>query len=230
MCAVVLQSFVALMLITKGAETPPDGLSLSSISLLVFGFFLLSFAIAVIAVMAGIGGGVLFTPIMLAFTPVNSLIVRATGLIVAMFSGLISSGPLARKGLGNLKLAMVCCLGYGSGSFAGAGYRVSLLQLSQPPLSVLFDLAGILAVGDLGGDVPGFPRGSFLGRPARPSRRSHPAGIGDRLLQCGAGASGGGTGFPARETSQDRMDGHRPGDHDTSDAVNAGGVPSLRLA
>jgi uncharacterized membrane protein YfcA len=91
---------------------------------LVFGFFLLSFAIAVIAVMAGIGGGVLFTPIMLAFTPVNSLIVRATGLIVAMFSGLISSGPLARKGLGNLKLAMVCCLGYGSGSFAGAQLAV----------------------------------------------------------------------------------------------------------
>jgi uncharacterized membrane protein YfcA len=124
MCAVVLLSFLALMLITKGAETPQGGLSLSNISLLVFGFFLLSFAIAIIAVMAGIGGGVLFTPIMLAFTPVNSLIVRATGLIVAMFSGLISSGPLARKGLGNLKLAMVCCLGYGSGSFAGAQLAV----------------------------------------------------------------------------------------------------------
>ncbi len=120
MCAVVLLSFCALMLITKGAEAPPGGLSLNSISLLAFGFFLLSFAIAIIAVMAGIGGGVLFTPIMLAFTPVNSLIVRGTGLIVAMFSGLISSGPLARKGLGNLKLAMVCCLGYGSGSFIGA--------------------------------------------------------------------------------------------------------------
>ncbi len=118
--AVVLLSFIALMLITKGSETPPDGMSLNNISLLVFGFFLLSFAIAVVAVMAGIGGGVLFTPIMLAFTPVNSLIVRGTGLIVAMFSGLISSGPLARKGLGNLKLAMVCCLGYGSSSFAGA--------------------------------------------------------------------------------------------------------------
>lgn len=98
-CGVVLLSFVALMLITKGAETPPGGMSLNSISLLVFGFFLLSFAIAIIAVIAGIGGGVLFTPIMLAFTPVDSLIVRGTGLIVAMFSGLISSGPLARKGL-----------------------------------------------------------------------------------------------------------------------------------
>jgi uncharacterized membrane protein YfcA len=123
--AVVLLSFVALMLMTKGAETPPGGMSLNSISLLVFGFFLLSFAIAIIAVTAGIGGGVLFTPIMLAFTPVNSLMVRGTGLIVAMFSGLISSGPLARKGLGNLKLAMVCCLGYGSGSFIGAQLAIA---------------------------------------------------------------------------------------------------------
>lgn len=120
MAGIVILSFFALLFITEGAETPPGGMSLNSISLLVFGFFLLSFAIAVIAVMAGIGGGVLFTPIMLAFTPVNSLIIRGTGLIVAMFSGLISSGPFTKKGLGNLKLAMVCCIGYGSGSFIGA--------------------------------------------------------------------------------------------------------------
>ena len=78
MSVVVILSFAALMLITKGAETPPGGMSLNSISLLTFGFFLLSFAIAAIAVVAGIGGGVLFTPLMLAFTPVDSLIVRGT--------------------------------------------------------------------------------------------------------------------------------------------------------
>jgi uncharacterized protein len=121
---VVVVSFTAVTLITKGAETPSGGMALSSISLIVFGFFLLSFAIAVISVMAGIGGGVIFTPIMLAFTPVNSLIVRGTGLIVAMFSGLISSGPFCKRGLGNLKLAMILCLGYGTGSFAGAQFAV----------------------------------------------------------------------------------------------------------
>lgn len=120
MCGVVILSFAALMLITKGAETPPGGMALNNISLLTFGFFLLSFAIAVIAVMAGIGGGVLFTPLMLAFTPVDSLIVRGTGLIVAMFSGLISTGPFTKSGLGNLKLSMYCCIGYGAGAFAGA--------------------------------------------------------------------------------------------------------------
>ena len=120
MCAVVILSYIALMLISIGAKTPPGGISLSNISLLTFGFFLLSFAIATIAVLAGIGGGVIFSPLMLAFTPVDSLIVRGTGLIVAMFSGLVSTGPFMKSGLGNLKLSMCCCIGYGIGAFAGA--------------------------------------------------------------------------------------------------------------
>ena len=120
MSGVVILSFVALTLITKGAETPPGGISPNSISLLTFGFFILSFAIACIAVVAGIGGGVIFTPLMLAFTPVDSLIVRGTGLIVAMFSGLISTGPLMKSGLGNLKVSIYCCVAYGIGAFTGA--------------------------------------------------------------------------------------------------------------
>jgi len=120
MCGVVILSYIALTLITRGAETPPGGMSLNSISLLTFGFFLLSFAIASIAVMAGIGGGVIFSPLMLAFTPVDSLIVRGTGLIVAMFSGLVSTGPFMKSGLGNLKLSISCCIGYGTGAFIGA--------------------------------------------------------------------------------------------------------------
>ncbi len=120
MCAVVILSYIALVLISRGAETPPGGMSLNNIALLTFGFLLLSFAIAVIAVLAGIGGGVIFSPIMLAFTPVDSLIVRGTGLIVAMFSGLVSTGPFMKSGLGNLKLSIYCCVGYGIGAFMGA--------------------------------------------------------------------------------------------------------------
>ena len=52
MYGVVILSFASLMLITKGAETPPGGMSLNSISLLTFGFFLLSFAIACIAIVS----------------------------------------------------------------------------------------------------------------------------------------------------------------------------------
>jgi len=120
MSVVVILSYIALMLISRGIETPPRGMTAGDISGLLFGFFLLSFVIAIIAVIAGIGGGVLFTPIMLAFTPIDSLIVRATGLIVAMFSGLISTGPFMRRGVGNLKLSIYCCCGYGAGAFMGA--------------------------------------------------------------------------------------------------------------
>jgi len=120
MSVVVILSYIAMMLISRGIETPPGGITAGDISGLLLGFFLLSFVIAVIAVVAGVGGGVLFTPIVLAFTPVDSLIVRATGLIVAMFSGLISTGPFMRRGLGNLKLSIYCCCGYGLGAFIGA--------------------------------------------------------------------------------------------------------------
>ena len=120
MAIVVILSYIGLVLISRGAAIPPGGMALTSITVLLFGFFLLSFGIAIIAVLAGIGGGVIFTPIMLAFTPVDSLIVRATGLIVAMFSGLISTGPFMKSGVGNLKLSTYCCCGYGIGGFIGA--------------------------------------------------------------------------------------------------------------
>jgi uncharacterized membrane protein YfcA len=80
----------------------------------------MSFAIALVAVIGGIGGGVLFTPFMLAFTSVDSLIVRATGLIVAMFSGLVSTGPFMKRGLGNLRICIFCAACYGIGAFTGA--------------------------------------------------------------------------------------------------------------
>ncbi len=96
------------------------GMGGSQIFWVLFGSFLLSFAIALLAVMGGIGGGVLFTPILLAFTNVNSLIVRATGLIVAMFSGLISTGPFMKRGLANLKICILAAACYGIGAFTGA--------------------------------------------------------------------------------------------------------------
>ena len=106
MLAVLIVSYIALALIGWGSETPVDGMSGKAIWGWLLGFFLLSFIIALVAVIGGIGGGVLFTPFMLAFTSVDSLIVRATGLIVAMFSGLVSTGPFMRGGLANLRRAI----------------------------------------------------------------------------------------------------------------------------
>ena len=79
-----------------------------SMWLIIVGSFLISTAIAIIAVIAGIGGGVIFTPIMLGFTSMDSLVIRATGLVVAMFGGLISSGPFMKNRLANLRIVFFC--------------------------------------------------------------------------------------------------------------------------
>jgi uncharacterized membrane protein YfcA len=120
MLAILIIAYIAMALISWGAETPADGMSGGAIWGWLLGFFLMSFAIGLVAVITGIGGGVLFTPFMLAFTSVDSLIVRATGLIVAMFSGLVSTGPLMRGGLANLKICIFCAAAYGVGAFTGA--------------------------------------------------------------------------------------------------------------
>ncbi len=120
MVVVLILCYIALAFISFGAETPPGGMSGGRIFMLLFGFFFLSFVIALVAVVAGIGGGVLFTPILHAFTSLDSLIVRATGLIVAMFSGLISTGPFMRGGLANLRICVFCAAAYGVGAFTGA--------------------------------------------------------------------------------------------------------------
>jgi len=120
MLAVLIICYAGLAMIGWGAETPEGGMSGGAIWGWLFGFFLLSFGIALVAVIGGIGGGVLFTPFMLAFTSVDSLIVRATGLIVAMFSGLVSTGPFMRGGLANLRICIYCAAAYGVGAFSGA--------------------------------------------------------------------------------------------------------------
>ncbi|MEZ4358529.1 MAG: sulfite exporter TauE/SafE family protein, partial [Eubacteriales bacterium] len=100
----------------------------ASIFLILLAFFLLSVAIAMIAVVAGIGGGVIFTPIMLAFTNVDSVIIRGTGLIVAMFSGLISTGIFIKKGIGNYKLCLVLTISQAAGALAGAILAIGAAQ------------------------------------------------------------------------------------------------------
>jgi uncharacterized membrane protein YfcA len=94
------------------------------IALWLLAFFLISFAIALVSVLAGIGGGIIFTPIMMAFTPVDSLVIRATGLIVAMFGGLISTGVFMKKGLGNLKMCMILAVSQGIGALLGAQFAI----------------------------------------------------------------------------------------------------------
>jgi len=148
MIGILVISYVGLALISTGIETPDGGVSAWNIFWILFGSFMLSFAIAIIAVMGGIGGGVLFTPIMLAFTSVDSLIVRATGLIVAMFSGLVSTGPFMKRGLANLKLCILAATAYGIGAFAGAqGAIVVAEKLGDTGEGLIRMALGLIIIG-----------------------------------------------------------------------------------
>jgi hypothetical protein len=72
--------------------------------------FAVCFAIGVVAVLAGVGGGVLFVPIVGGFFPFHLDFVRAAGLLLAL-SGALSAAPgLLRGGLASLRLAMPLAL------------------------------------------------------------------------------------------------------------------------
>ncbi len=148
MLAVLIVCYAGLALIGFAGETPEGGMSGAAIWGWLFGFFFISFVIALLAVLAGIGGGVLFTPFMLAFTHVDSLIVRATGLIVAMFSGLVSTGPFMRLGLANLRMCIYGAAAYGVGAFVGAqGAILVAKHLGEAGEGVVRFALGVILLG-----------------------------------------------------------------------------------
>ena len=89
--------------------------------------FAVTFVLGIIAVLAGVGGGVLFVPIVGGFFPFHLDFVRGTGLLLAL-SGALSAGPaLLRGGLASLRLAMPLAVVGSITSIAGA-----LLGLALP--------------------------------------------------------------------------------------------------
>ncbi|MDL1956588.1 MAG: sulfite exporter TauE/SafE family protein [Candidatus Desulfofervidus auxilii] len=117
-------SYIAMALFSK--VHPTEIMSPSFMLGIIVVSFLLSTGIAIVAVIAGVGGGVLFTPIVLGFTSLDTLLVRATGLVVAMFSGLISTGPFMRKGLADIKIVYFCSIPIVLGAMVGAFSAVYL--------------------------------------------------------------------------------------------------------
>jgi uncharacterized membrane protein YfcA len=82
--------------------------------------FAVTFAMGIVAVLAGVGGGVLFVPIVSALFPFHLDFVRAAGLLLAL-SGALSAAPaLLRSGLASLKLAMPLALVGSLTSIVGA--------------------------------------------------------------------------------------------------------------
>lgn len=119
-------TYIAMGLLSQVSDT--SVLSGTGAWALIIGSFLMSLVIAIVAVIGGVGGGVLYTPVMLGFTAVDSLLVRTTGLVVAMFSGLVSSGPFMRKGLADIRLVFYCAIPIILGAMAGAQVAISMAE------------------------------------------------------------------------------------------------------
>jgi uncharacterized membrane protein YfcA len=86
----------------------------------VLALFVFTFFLGIVAVVAGVGGGVLYVPIVSSFFPFHIDFVRGSGLLVALAGALSAGSPLLRNGLANLKLALSMALIGSISSIAGA--------------------------------------------------------------------------------------------------------------
>ncbi len=66
--------------------------------------FFLTFAIGILAPVAGVGGYVLFVPVVSAFYPFSITFVRGVGLVMARVNALVSVPRFLRVGLASLRL------------------------------------------------------------------------------------------------------------------------------
>ncbi len=127
----------------SGAGAPPDSAMpwwAWPAILLVVTFFM-----GIVAVLGGVGGGVLFVPIIGGFFPFHLDFVRGAGLLVAL-SGALAAGPgLLRKGLADLRLAIPVALIASSCAIAGAVIGLALpTRVVQVALGVT--ILGIVAI------------------------------------------------------------------------------------
>ena len=82
--------------------------------------FVFCFGLGIIAVLAGVGGGVLYVPLVSGFFPFHIDFVRGAGLMVAL-AGALAAGPgLLRRNLASLRLALPVALVASTCSIIGA--------------------------------------------------------------------------------------------------------------
>jgi len=90
--------------------------------------FVFCFGLGIVAVLAGVGGGVLFVPILGTFFPFHMDFVRGAGLMVAL-AGSLSAGPgLLMRNLASLRLCMPMALIASISSIMGAMVGLALPQ------------------------------------------------------------------------------------------------------
>jgi len=88
--------------------------------------FVTTFILGILAVLGGVGGGVLFVPIVGGFFPFNIDFVRGAGLLVAL-AGALAAGPgLLKRNLASLRLALPVALIASAAAIGGAMIGLAL--------------------------------------------------------------------------------------------------------
>ena len=88
--------------------------------------FVTTFILGILAVLGGVGGGVLFVPIVGGFFPFNIDFVRGAGLLVAL-AGALAAGPgLLKRNLASIRLAMPVALIASAAAIVGAMIGLAL--------------------------------------------------------------------------------------------------------
>ena len=88
--------------------------------------FIVCFLLGIVAVLGGVGGGVLFVPIVGGFFPFHLDFVRGAGLLVAL-AGALAAGPgLLRSGMASLRLTLPLAVVASASAIVGAMMGLAL--------------------------------------------------------------------------------------------------------
>uniref|UniRef100_A0A7J3M2T9 Probable membrane transporter protein n=1 Tax=Archaeoglobus fulgidus TaxID=2234 RepID=A0A7J3M2T9_ARCFL len=121
--------------------------------------FVFTFFLGILAVMGGVGGGVLFTPIVGSFFPFHLDFVRGAGLFVALTGSLAAAPGLLKRGLANLRLAMPLALVASTSSIVGALIGLTLpTWITQTLLGIAILFITVLMITSKRSEFPEVPK------------------------------------------------------------------------
>ncbi len=135
-----------LLSVASVARSNENGSLASSVTFFssVFG---LCFLIGVIAIIAGTGGGVLFTSLFLGFTSIHPDIIRATGLLAAIAGTRIGAKTYLRS-IANIRVALLLGLPYMLFAILGAFFGLYLTKhFGTFGIALIKLLLGLIVVG-----------------------------------------------------------------------------------
>ena len=111
-------------------------------------FFLMSLVIRMLAVLGGIGGGMMFTSLMMGFSSVDSYIIRATGLLIATSGSVVAARRFLSRGLANIRLVLFAGVPYAGfaviGAFMARYIRQSMGEVGEALIRVCLGIIVLL--------------------------------------------------------------------------------------